>query len=78
MKAALGNCAGAYALLKLDFDNMREAFQSGRPIGQQGESARVAVSKCDNDFNEKKLTSSLAEDNNNLLDFIQIIVGNVV
>ncbi|XP_060178297.1 putative invertase inhibitor [Lycium barbarum] len=78
IKAALGSCTGAYGLLNLDFDSIREAVQSGGNIDKQGADARVAVLKCNHDFDDKKLTSPLADDNNNLLNFIQIILANAV
>ncbi|KAK4377645.1 hypothetical protein RND71_003941 [Anisodus tanguticus] len=78
IKAALSACASAYDLLNLDFGSIRAAFQSGRYIGQQGADARLAVSKCNIAFNEKKLACPLADDNNNLLNFIQIILANVM
>ncbi|KAJ8570724.1 hypothetical protein K7X08_037696 [Anisodus acutangulus] len=78
IKAALSACASAYDLFNLYFGSIRAAFQSGRYIGQQGADARLAVSKCNITFNEKKLACPLADDNNNLLNFIQIILANAM
>lgn len=77
-RAALGSCSGSYSLLKLNFNSMREAFQHARPLTELGAAAAAAVLKCNHDFDEQKLVSPLAKDNHDLLNFIQIIVGNGV
>ncbi|CAN4109683.1 unnamed protein product [Withania somnifera] len=78
IKAALGSCAGSYSMLILDFKSIKVAFESGRSVGQPGSDARLALSKCDIAFNDKKLTSPLTKDNDDLSNFIQIILANSI
>ncbi|WMV52248.1 hypothetical protein MTR67_045633 [Solanum verrucosum] len=78
IKAVLGSCSGAYSLISIDFNSMRVAFQTARPLSELGAGARAAVLKCNQDFDDMNLASPLAQDNHDLLNFIQIIVGNSV
>ncbi|OIT40665.1 hypothetical protein A4A49_25163 [Nicotiana attenuata] len=78
VKAAISSCLQDYNLLSLDFSSIKAAFQSGGTIGQQGADARLAVSKCNQAFGDKKLPNPLSGDNDNLLSIIQVILVNGV
>ncbi|OIT03654.1 hypothetical protein A4A49_57612, partial [Nicotiana attenuata] len=78
VEAALSACVQAYTTLNFDFNTIRAAFQSGTSIAEQAANARLAVSNCNQAFSEKQLLSPLANDNNKLLSFIQIILANGV